>query len=88
MVSEEVRTKKLVVVDRDGYKRAVLTTHEDGSPLFSLIDEDGTQRLGLGVGPAGGGLTLDGKDGHPRAMLHAFNDSAALGSSGDAVGDC
>ena len=50
---DELRTKKLVIVDDDGQGRAALVVSEDGPGLF-LLDVKGKPRVALTVGEDGG----------------------------------
>ena len=46
-VHEEIWTRRLVIVDKDGVGRGGFTTNDENSPLFFLTDKEGNQRLTL-----------------------------------------
>src|SRR5262245_45421746 len=54
---DELRIRKLMVVDEAGRMRAVLFSGEYGTAL-AMVDEEGKQQLSLGANPAGRGLTF------------------------------
>jgi len=76
-ISDEVRTRTLVIVDDEGRKRAVLSSDKDGVTL-SLADEAGTWRVVLGTSEEGGSLTLQDRIGKTRARLGALSSKAGL----------
>jgi hypothetical protein len=68
-VSNEVRTRSLVIVDQTGQQRASLGVEPYGAMLF-LCDEAGTLRASLGVDPNGlAALALGDEAGKLRASL-------------------
>ncbi len=76
-VSDEVRTRKLVIVDDEGRPRAVLAAEKDGVTL-SLADEAGTNRVVLGTSKEGAQLSLRDETGKTRARLGALRFEPAL----------
>ena len=46
-ISDEIRTRKLVLTDKAGSDRVVLESGEDGAPILSLRDGRGSLRIAL-----------------------------------------
>jgi hypothetical protein len=71
-VVDEVRARRIVVVDAQGETRAHLGVLPEGSPALALFDAQGRARATLGVLPDGRpGLTLADAQGTERAILGA-----------------
>ena len=76
-VAEEVRFRRLVLVDYEGRKRAALDMGPDG-PMLQLFDENGEPRASLMVGAELSMLGLDDAAGKPRATLVVGADVSRL----------
>lgn len=80
--SEEVRTRKLLVLDTAGKTRASLAV--DRWPKLTLYDEAERERVRLVVDVGGSSLKLSDESGKIRASLKATDDEAMLDLSNDA----
>jgi hypothetical protein len=68
--SDEIRTKSLIVVDRDGKSRAGFTVGPDGTVLLGFLDANRRTRASIFVGDGGAaGLALADATGKPRVRL-------------------
>jgi hypothetical protein len=76
-VSDEVRTRSLVIVDQAGKERAALSAFKEG-PRLSLWDEAGNERVALYANKDEGHLSLRDQVGNERASLQGGKDGAAL----------
>jgi len=76
-VAEEVRVRRLVLVDDEGRKRAALDMGPDG-PTLRLFDENGVPREMLFVGAELSMLDLADAAGKPRATLVVGADVSRL----------
>ena len=74
---QEVRTPQLVIVDKDGRERAILTALTEAPGLW-LLDEKGKARATLVAPEKGAMLLLNDENASPRAML-ATKEGAMLG---------
>lgn len=66
-IREEVRTRRVVVVDEAGVSRIRLTAAKDGASQVALLDGDGFERIILDGRPDIGVLSVAGRSrsGHP-----------------------
>ncbi len=84
-VLDEVRTKRLVVIDDKGKSRAILTLVSNGSPVLGLWDDKNKSRMSLTLGPDGSpALALRDDNGTDRAGLTVLpSGNPALSLSDD-----
>lgn len=51
--ADEVRARRVILVDAAGRERATMMRREDGTPIVALRDEKGTARIALTLGADG-----------------------------------
>jgi hypothetical protein len=85
-VSDEVRTRALVIVDQAGTMRVGLTAASEG-PALALFDRAGNARAALCVNKAGTGLTLHDQEGETRASLIVPPDGSPILQLSDKAGN-
>ena len=73
----ELRVKRLCVVDENDKIRAVMAVGNDGSPGLGMIDEGGKERVMLAVAKDGSvGLVLKDEKGKNRAVMTLAPDGS------------
>jgi hypothetical protein len=80
-VVQEIRTKRLILLDKDGRERAKLEMHsERGGPYLDLYDKDGRVGASLSITSTGGSfLSLLSKDeSDAKVSLSVGGDGAGL----------
>src|SRR5919198_1248010 len=81
---EELRVKRVLLVDAQGTQRGRVGIEADGTPRFFLDDPSGTPRVGIAVTADGRpGLTLYDQTGKPRAGLGMAADGRVDLALGD-----
>jgi hypothetical protein len=76
-VSEEVRTRSLVVVNKAGNPAAILDTSSDGFGELMIYGPANGGAITLSAGDKSNGLTMDSPDGQYSVELDANNRSGA-----------
>jgi hypothetical protein len=78
VVAETVVAEKILLVGKDGKIRAEFGLALDGSPLLAFLDENGKNRIGLGILPNGVcALGFYGSDGMTCRVSMLLSDSGA-----------
>ena len=74
----EVRTSRLVLVDKAGKSRAVLEVNENDAVMLRLFDETGKPRVAMAANKNMSSLYLFSKDGNFDASLLSSEDVSGL----------
>src|SRR5947208_2927934 len=75
---EVLRTERIELVDKDGEVRAHFGVGDDGNPGLVINDQDGIQRIVLGVDPSGCGLHITDRNGRARAHVAVNGDRVTV----------
>lgn len=62
-IGDEVRTRRVVVVDEAGIGRVRITASKDGESRIDLLDADGFERVGISGAPERGAVTITSRTG-------------------------
>lgn len=83
-VIDEIRARRVVVVDEDGQEQVVLETDYGGDGRLSVNNSRGTEMVSLRVAPYGGTLVVFNNAGTPVGLLRAYENGGVFGISNNA----